>query len=117
MAPTLSTASATGSNPTNSPTSKPAPWTANLEAAATWAGSQPGNPARPRTASTRGRHRRSATTGSTRNHLAIAMKLVLGARVRICTFPGRRERMGRVGMSVGAAHLDLRKRQEDLAGK
>lgn len=45
------------------------------------------------------------------------MNFVLGARVRIFTIPGRRGRMGRVGMSVGAAHLDLRKRQEDSAGK
>lgn len=48
---------------------------------------------------------------------AVATNFALGARVRIFTIPGRRGRMGRVGTSVGAAHLDLRKRQDDSAGK
>ena len=48
---------------------------------------------------------------------AVATNIVLMARVPIFTFRGRRGCMGRVGMSVGAAHLDHRKRQADLAGR
>ena len=104
--PILSIASDTGSNPTNSQTLKPAPWTAKTEAAAQQAGSHRGNPARPRTASIRGRSARRVFTMMK----ALATDHVLAARARICTFRASPGRLGKMGISVGAARLDHCKR-------